>query len=257
MWAMLPERAGLSIAGTGEVIAVATGTRVERERKGRCTGTSVGLRSPGIGRKGRFRYTVAMISKAATVKEYIASLPADRRKAIEKVRAVIIKNLDKGFEEGMGYGMMGWSVPHSIFPAGYHCDPKQPLPFAGLASQKQYMSLYMMGLYMSPNSMTPPPLLSWFTQAWAKSGKKKLDMGKCCIRFKSVDDLPLDVIGEAFRRQPLKQYVEMYEAALAGNKSRPKGKPAAKAKSPPRSATKAATKKGASAKPGKKAASRK
>lgn len=196
-----------------------------------------------------------MISKAPTVKEYLASLPADRRNALEKVRAIILKNLDKGFQEGMGYGMMGWSVPHSIFPAGYHCDPKQPLPFAGLASQKQYMSLYIMGLYMSPNSMTPPPLLAWFTQAWAKSGKKKLDMGKCCIRFKSIEDLPLDVIGEAFRRQPLKQYVALYEATRDANKSRPKGKQAGKPgdvvkkKSPAKTAAK---KKQSSAKPSRK-----
>ncbi len=195
-----------------------------------------------------------MISKAATVKEYLASLPADRRDALEKVRAVILKNLDKGFQEGMGYGMMGWSVPHSIYPAGYHCDPKQPLPFAGLASQKQYMSLYMMGMYMSPDQMKAPPLLAWFKDAWAKSGKKKLDMGKCCIRFKSVDDLPLDVIGEAFKRQTLKKYVEYYEAALATNNSRPKGKPAgksgavAKKKAPAKTAAK---KKQPSAKPSK------
>lgn len=189
-----------------------------------------------------------MISKAATVKEYIASLPPDRREAIEKVRAVIVKNIDKGFEEGMGYGMMGWSVPHSIFPAGYHCDPKQPLPFAGLASQKQYMSLYMMGMYMSKDAKSEPPLLAWFKQAWAKSGKKKLDMGKCCIRFKNIDDIPLDLIGEAFKRQTLKKYVEQYEASLAASKARPKGKPAAKG------ATKTAKKRVSSAKAGKKKA---
>ena len=189
-----------------------------------------------------------MISKAATVKEYIASLPPDRREAIEKVRAVIVKNIDKGFEEGMGYGMMGWSVPHSIFPAGYHCDPKQPLPFAGLASQKQYMSLYMMGMYMCEDAKIEPPLLAWFKQAWAKSGKKKLDMGKCCIRFKNIDDIPLDVIGEAFKRQTLKKYVEHYEASLAASKARPKGKPASKG------ATKTAKKKVSSAKAGKKKA---
>jgi len=178
-----------------------------------------------------------MISKAATVKEYLASLPTDRRDALEKVRAVILKNLDKGFQEGMNYGMMGWSVPHSVYPAGYHCDPKQPLPFAGLASQKQHMSLYMMGMYMGTDAKTDSPLLAWFKDAWAKSGKK-LDMGKACIRFKKLDDIPLDVIGEAFKRQTLKKYLEHYESALSANASRPKGRPAPKAKGPAKGAAK-------------------
>jgi Domain of unknown function (DU1801) len=151
-----------------------------------------------------------MQSKATTVKEYLASLPEDRRKALSAVRAAIVKHLDKGYEEGMGYGMMGWSVPHSIFPAGYHCDPRQPLPFAGLASQKGHMSLYLSCLYYKEAT----DLLKWFRDAWAKSGKKKLDMGKCCVRFKSVDEVPLDVIGELMRKVPVKKYVAMYQSAL-------------------------------------------
>lgn len=148
-----------------------------------------------------------MQSKAATVEQYLAELPADRRDALQAVRMVILKNLDKNYAEGMGYGMMGYHIPHSIYPAGYHCDPKQPLPFAGLASQKSHMSLYLMCLYGNPGE------LKWFTDAWKKTGKK-LDMGKSCIRFKKLDDLALDVIGEAIRRVPAKKYIAHYESAF-------------------------------------------
>lgn len=153
-----------------------------------------------------------MQSKAKTVEAYLAELPADRREALETVRKVILKNLDKDCEECMGYGMMGYAVPHRVYPAGYHCDPKQPLPFAGLASQKQAMSVYLMSVYMTPGE------LQWFTTAWAKTGKK-LDMGKSCIRFKKVEDLALDVLGEAIRRMPVKKYIAEYEKNLAKTKS--------------------------------------
>jgi Domain of unknown function (DU1801) len=149
-----------------------------------------------------------MQSKATTVASYLASLPNDRRQAIEAVRNTILANLDEDFEEGMQYGMIGYYVPHRIYPAGYHADPKQGLPFAALASQKNYMSVYLMGLYTG----TDNNLTRWFQEAWAKSGKKKLDMGKSCIRFKKVDDLALDVIGEAIRRRPAKAYIEAYES---------------------------------------------
>ncbi len=144
--------------------------------------------------------------KAKSVADYLARLPADRRAAIDAVRAVILKNLGKGFEEGLTYGMIGYYVPHSLFPAGYHCDPTMPLPFAGLASQKNHMSLYL-------NCSCGDVDAEWFQKAWAKSGKK-LDMGKSCIRFKKVDDLALDVIGEAIRRQPVKRYIEQYIETL-------------------------------------------
>ena len=152
-------------------------------------------------------YTGPMQSKAATVKEYIASLPEDRRKELEAVRKVILKNLDPGFEEGMQYGMLGYFVPHRLFPAGYHCDPRQALPFAGLASQKGHLSLYLMCIYGASD------LKDWFVSAWAKSGKR-LDMGKACIRFKKADDLALDVIGQAIKRVTLKKYVDRYVANL-------------------------------------------
>jgi hypothetical protein len=148
-----------------------------------------------------------MQSKAATVKEYLAELPDDRRKALEAVRKVVRKNLDKAYVEGMQYGMVGYYVPHKVYPPGYHCDPKQPLPFAGMASQKNHMSLYLFCVYNNPE------LLAWFQKAVAKSGKK-LNMGKSCIRFKKLEDLPLEVIGEAVRRVPVKDFVAHYEKAI-------------------------------------------
>ena len=147
-----------------------------------------------------------MQSKAQTVNDYLAALPDDRRAAIEGVRKVIRKNLPKGYEEGMQYGMIGYHVPHKLYPPGYHCDPKQPLPFAALASQKNYMSVYLM-CYMDEK------MDKWLRAAWAKSGKK-LDMGKSCIRFKKVDDLALEVIGEAIARVPAAEYIELYESTM-------------------------------------------
>lgn len=154
-----------------------------------------------------------MQSKAKTVAEYLASLPDDRRRALEAVRRVILDNLDSGYEEGMSYGVIGYYVPHRVYPPGYHCDPKQGLPFAGLASQKNYMSLYLMGLYCGcVDGVSDTALMQWFRDAWAKSGRK-LDMGKTCIRFRKLEDLPLDVIGEAIRRLPASVYIEQYERA--------------------------------------------
>lgn len=154
-----------------------------------------------------------MPSKAATVAEYLASLPADRREALAAVRRVILENLDKGYAEGVQYGMIGYAVRHSVYPAGYHCDPRQPLPFAGLASQKNHMSLHLMCLYGHAENEKR------FRDAWAKTGKK-LDMGKACIRFKKIDDLALDVIGETIRRVPASVYIAHYEQMLAGRKPR-------------------------------------
>ena len=159
------------------------------------------------------RYHPAMQSKATTVDQYLAELPEDRRNAIRAVREVILKNLPRGVTEGMGYGMIGYAVPHSIYPSGYHCDPKQPLPFASLASQKNHMALYFMNLYTAQDE-------EWFRDEWAKSGKK-LDMGKCCVRFKKVDDLALDAIGEAISRWSVEQHIAHYEAARSASRSRP------------------------------------
>ncbi|HLP86227.1 MAG TPA: DUF1801 domain-containing protein [Phycisphaerales bacterium] len=189
-----------------------------------------------------------MQSKAATVAEYLASLPADRRAAIEAVRKVVLKNLDKSYQETMQYGMIGYSVPHSVYPAGYHCDPKQPLPFAAIASQKNYMSLYLMSPYCGcVDDPEHKEYAHWFRDAWAKTGKK-LDMGKSCIRFTKVDDLALDVIGEAIKKVPAKRFIEGYEAAL-GDRVK---KPAAKAEktSAKTKATKPVAKKKVAAKAG-------
>ncbi len=129
-----------------------------------------------------------MQSKATSVAEYLASLPPDRRAALSAVRAVIRANIDKACVERMQYGMIGYAVPHSVFPAGYHCDPKQPLPFAALASQKGHMSVHLMFAYVSDASGAESGESKWFREAWAKTGKK-LDMGKACVRFKKLDDV--------------------------------------------------------------------
>lgn len=171
-----------------------------------------------------------MQSSAAFVEQYLESLPADRRIAIEAIRNVILANLDSDLEEGMQYGMIGYYVPHRIYPAGYHCDSKQPLPYAGLASQKNHMSIYMMTIYSQPEH------LKWFESAWKKTGKK-LDMGKSCIRFKKLEDVALEVIGEAFKRVPASAYITTYERIL---KRPDQGgmKRAEKAKAKPAPATK-------------------
>ena len=153
-----------------------------------------------------------MQSKAKTVDEYIDELPEDRKKAITELRKVIKKNIPKGFQEGMGYGMAGWSVPHSKYPAGYHCDPKLPLPFLGLASQKNFIAVYHMGLYSDPK------LLKWFTDAHAKASPKKLDMGKSCIRYKKPEDIPFQLIGELVSRITPDEWIATYEKAYKQNR---------------------------------------
>ncbi|MFG0274169.1 MAG: DUF1801 domain-containing protein [Phycisphaerales bacterium] len=149
-----------------------------------------------------------MQSKAATVEAYLDSLPPDRREVIERVRAVINDNLPAGYAEGMQYGMIGWFVPHGVYPKGYHCDPKQPLPFVSLASQKNHMAVYLCTVYMTPEEQ------AWFERAWKAAGKR-LDMGKSCVRFKSLDGVALEVLGEAVARWPAPKFVAAYEGALA------------------------------------------
>jgi hypothetical protein len=156
-----------------------------------------------------------MTSQAKTVKEYLAGLPDDRRAVICAVRKVILENLPQGYEEGMQYGMIGYYVPHSIFPAGYHCDPKLPLPFASLASQKNHMAVYLMCIYGDAATR------KWFEAAWRASGKK-LDMGKCCVRFKRLEELPLDVLGQAIARVPVARYVANYQQTMQDLKKRKK-----------------------------------
>lgn len=158
-----------------------------------------------------------MKSNAKTVQEYLASLPEDRRAGIETVRRVILKNLDKDYEEGMMWGMIGYAVPHRVWPLGYHCDPKKPLMMAALSSQKNALTVYLMPLYSDRAERV------WFEKAWAKTGKR-LSMGGCCIRFRKVEDAALDVIGEAVRRVPARKYVENYVKILASTGRGPDGK---------------------------------
>ncbi len=171
-----------------------------------------------------------MQSKASTVAEYLKSLPPDRRAAIEAVRKVILENLDSDYVELMSYGMIGYAVPHSVYPGGYHCDPTQPLPFAGLASQKGHMSLYLMCVYGDEAAHAK------FRKAWEATGKK-LNMGKACIRFKRIEDVALDVVGSTIKSMPAKAYIRRCEAAIAARKSDTKPaaskspKPVAKKKS--------------------------
>ncbi len=152
-------------------------------------------------------------SNAPTVKEYLDSLPPERRAALQKVRRVIRKNLPPGYKEGMQYGYIGYYVPFSRLAHTYNGEP---LSVACLASQKNHMAVYLMSVYGSPK------LKRWFEQEYRKSGKK-LDMGKSCIRFRAVDDLPLDVIGKAIAAVSVDDYVAVYEASRRGSrKSAPK-----------------------------------
>jgi hypothetical protein len=146
-----------------------------------------------------------MTSTATTVEQYLAELPEDRRAAMTRLRETILKNLPEGYREEMGYGMIGYVVPHSIYPAGYHCNPKLPLPFVNIASQKNFIALYHMGIYADPG------LLKWFTGEYPKHSKTKLDMGKSCTRFKKAEDIPYNLIGELMKKITVKDWIKTYE----------------------------------------------
>ncbi|MGH7972819.1 MAG: DUF1801 domain-containing protein [Limisphaerales bacterium] len=148
-----------------------------------------------------------MKSDTKTVDEYLRLLPPDRREAMSAVRKVILANLPKGYEERMIYGMIGYVVPHSIYPKGYHCDPSLPLAFANLGSQKNHMALYLMNVYGDPETER------WFRKAWEGAGKK-LDMGKACVRFRRLEDVPLDVVGQVIARTPVANYIARVESVL-------------------------------------------
>ena len=138
----------------------------------------------------------------------MASLPDDRKDALQKLRDTIVQHLPEGFIEGMGYGMLGWAVPHSAYPAGYHCDPKLPLPFLSIASQKNFIAMYHMGLYADEE------LYKWFVAEYPKHSKTKLDMGKSCIRFKKPETIPYDLIGQLVSKMTMPQWIEIYESNL-------------------------------------------
>ena len=149
-----------------------------------------------------------MQSQAQSVEEYLSELPAERQAAVRTLRDTLRAALPPGFEERMNYGMVGYVVPHSLYPAGYHCDPKLPLPFMGLASQKASVNLYHMGLYADP------ALLAWFTEAHATASKRKLDMGKSCIRYKKPEDMPLALLAELAGKMTVEAWIALYEGQL-------------------------------------------
>ena len=149
-----------------------------------------------------------MTSKATTPDQYVKELPEDRKEPVTQLRNTILKNLPKGFKEVMSYGMIGYVVPHDLYPAGYHCDPKLPLGFMNIASQKNFIALYHMGIYGSPT------LLKWFTDEYPKHSKGKLNMGKGCIRFSKPEDIPYKLIGELVKKITVKDWIESYEKML-------------------------------------------
>ena len=147
---------------------------------------------------------------ADSVPSYLEQLPPERREVIERLRSVVLANLPAGFEETIGYGMIGYVVPKSIYPTGYKPTPGEPLPFIGLASQKNHVAIYHMGIFMVPE------LLDWFTVEYRKQMPTKIDMGKSCIRFKNLKTIPFDLIGELCRKMTVEEYVRRYEEATVG-----------------------------------------
>lgn len=148
-----------------------------------------------------------MQSKATTVDAYLEEVPEDRRAAMKKIRATIKKHLPKGFAEGMQYGMMGYFVPHKLYPAGYHCNPKEPLPYASVASQKNYISIYLMSAYIDS-------AVEKYIKAEFAARGLKLDMGKCCIRFKKPEEIPHDIIGKAVAMTSVADHIQNFEDIL-------------------------------------------
>lgn len=154
-----------------------------------------------------------MKAPGKTVNEILINQPADRIIPFNKLHEVIVKNLPKGFEPGISYGGLGYVIPHSVYPAGYHCKPIEPLPFAGIASQKGSINFYHMGIYADAD------LMKWFLSEFPKHSKQKPDMGKSCIRFKKFDHIPYLLIGELMKKMSAKQWIDLYE-----NNILPKGK---------------------------------
>ncbi|TAF75078.1 MAG: DUF1801 domain-containing protein [Bacteroidetes bacterium] len=141
-----------------------------------------------------------------TITDYLKNINEDKKSDFLKLRNCIIKNIPQGFEETMSYGMIGFVVPHKLYPTGYHCDPKLPLPFISIAAQKNFIALYHMGIYCENN------LLDWFVNEYPKHTNQKLDMGKSCIRFKKPDQIPYKLIEELVTKIDVKQWIELYEA---------------------------------------------
>lgn len=142
------------------------------------------------------------------VNEMLTNIPTERKEPFNKLHEVIVKNLPKGFEAAISYGGLGYVVPHKLYPAGYHCKPSEPLPFAGIASQKNSINFYHMGIYSDSN------LYDWFVNEYPKHSKQKLDMGKSCIRFKKLDEIPYQLIGELMKKMTPEQWINIYESKL-------------------------------------------
>lgn len=149
-----------------------------------------------------------MKATGKTVKEVLTNLPTDRAEAFHKLHDVIVKNLPKGFDAAVNYGGLGYVVPHTLYPAGYHCKPMDPLPFAGIASKKNSINFYHMGIYSDPK------LLDWFVTEYPKHSKQKLDMGKSCVRFKKLDEIPYKLIGELMKKMNVNEWITIYETKL-------------------------------------------
>jgi len=150
--------------------------------------------------------------KATSPEDYISQVPEERQETLKKLRKVINANLPKGFEEGIQYGMIGYFVPHSIYPDGYHCTPTEPLPFMSFASQKNSVNLYHSGIYAVPE------IHDWFVNEYPKHCKRKLDMGKSCIRFKKLEEIPFDLIGELSAKLSVDEWIQIYESAVKNRK---------------------------------------
>ncbi|MBW1298482.1 DUF1801 domain-containing protein [Aquimarina litoralis] len=151
--------------------------------------------------------------KASSPEEYIEVIPEERKEIMQTLRKVILDNLPDGFSEVMSYGMIGYVVPHELYPNGYHCDPKLPLPFMNIASQKNFIAVYHSGIYADQN------LMKWFVEEYPKYVTTKLDMGKSCIRFKKIDKIPMKLIGELASKMTPKQWIDLYETNLKQAKS--------------------------------------
>ena len=149
-----------------------------------------------------------MTIKARTIAEYVKQIPEDRQQVFEKLLSILRENLPPGFEECLSYGMPAFSVPHSLYPKGYHVSPKVALPFISIASQKNFIAFYHMGLYATPE------LNSWWQEAYPKHSKRKLDMGKSCVRFKKMDDIPFELIQELAQKVSPEEWIATYEKQL-------------------------------------------
>ncbi|HLV51326.1 MAG TPA: DUF1801 domain-containing protein [Flavobacterium sp.] len=149
-----------------------------------------------------------MKANGTTVEEILANIPEDRATAFNKLHETIVKNLPEGFEAAISYGGLGYVVPHSLYPAGYHCKPAEPLPFAGIASQKNSINFYHMGIYSKPS------LLDWFIKEYPKHSKQKLDMGKSCVRFKKLEEIPYKLIGELMQKISVEEWINIYESNI-------------------------------------------